>query len=69
MKYIVVMKDKSAFYTDWYSAENNWCDDVECIINVVTDKITFNGYDWESIETKEECQSFCDRLNKAIENI
>lgn len=50
MKYIVVMKDKSAFYTDWYSAENNWCDEIECIINVVTDKITFNGYDWKSID-------------------
>lgn len=50
MKYIVVMKDKSAFYTDWYNAENNWCDEIECIINTVTDKITFNGYDWESID-------------------
>lgn len=50
MIYTVILKDSSAFMTDWYSFENNWSDEIFCIIDNARDKITFDGLEWEIIE-------------------
>lgn len=50
MIYTVILKDRSAFMSDWFSYENNWSDEVFCVINNARDKITFDGIEWEIIE-------------------
>lgn len=50
MIYTVILKDSSAFMTGWYSFENNWSDEIFCIIDNARDKITFDGLEWEIIE-------------------
>lgn len=47
MIYTVILKDRSAFTTGWYSFENNWSDEIFCIIDNVRGKITFDGLEWE----------------------
>lgn len=49
MSFLVICKDKTAFYTDWYTKENCWNPDtILCVIN--GDKITFDGENWHDIE-------------------
>jgi hypothetical protein len=50
MIYTVILKDHSAFMSDWFSYENNWSDEVFCVIDNARDKITFDGIEWEFIE-------------------
>lgn len=50
MIYTIVLKDRSAFTTGWYSFENNWSDEIFCIIDNARGKITFDGLEWEIID-------------------
>lgn len=51
MKYLVICKDQTAFWTDWYTYENMWnSETINCVIDVAADKVTFNGKDWQEIE-------------------
>ena len=51
MKYLVIFKDQTAFWTDWYTYENMWNGEtINCVIDVAADKVTFNGKDWQEIE-------------------
>ena len=51
MKYLVICKDQSAFWTAWFSYENMWNDEtIHCVVNVFTDEVTFNGCDWKKVE-------------------
>lgn len=51
MRYLVICKDHSAFWTNWYTYENMWNDGtINYIVDVALDKITFNGKDWQEIE-------------------
>ena len=46
MRYMVIMKDRTAFLTDWYSDENCWTDDVFCVVDHVGCLVTFDGRSW-----------------------
>ena len=51
MKYIIVCKDNTAFYTNWYDYENNWnADTIYCVLDVYCDKVTFDGKKWGEID-------------------
>lgn len=50
MIYTIILKDRSAFMADWYSFENNWSDEIFCIIDNARGKITFDGLEWETID-------------------
>lgn len=55
MNYLVILKDKSAFMTDWYTYENCWSEDcMICVIDNVRDKISFDGKTWKDIEYDED---------------
>lgn len=48
MKYLIIYKSE-AFYTDWYSYENNYADGM-IVVDIYTHKITFDGLTWKEIE-------------------
>ena len=51
MRYIVICKDKSAFYTNWWESEDHWNGDtIHCVIDTVRDQVTFDGVNWEEID-------------------
>ena len=51
MKYLVICKDKTAFWTNYYTYENMWnSDTIYCVIDIPADKVTFNGCDWQEVE-------------------
>ena len=47
--YLIICKDNSAFYTDWYQYQNHWNDGIFCI--VCGYEVTFDGKTWEKIES------------------
>lgn len=49
MQYIVIFKDKTSFSTNWWN-EENWDNDILCIINIYGYKITFDGKTWKELE-------------------
>ena len=51
MTYLIITKDKKAFYTNWFDFENFYNPDVMyCIIHMLKGEITFDGQNWELIE-------------------
>lgn len=56
MKYIIISQDpltgeKSAFYTNWFDAENNYNPEYSMIvIDRTSHLVTFDGITWEEIE-------------------
>ena len=50
MQYMVIMNDRTAFMTDWYTHENCWTDDIFCIVDTLGDKVTFDGKEWIEAE-------------------
>lgn len=49
MNYLVICKDNTAFYTDYFYKENSWNPDtILCV--VCGGKITFDGDNWQDIE-------------------
>lgn len=56
MKYLVIATDpltgeKSAFYTDWFQAENHFNPDAGMVVIDLTHHlVTFDGDSWQDIE-------------------
>lgn len=51
MRYIVICKDNTAFYTDWYDYENLWNPEtMTCVIDLAKDKTTFGDDEWADME-------------------
>lgn len=50
MRYLVILKYKTAFITDWYQYENHWTDEVFCIYDRLMSKITYDGQVWQGID-------------------
>lgn len=50
MQYIVICKDETAFCTEWFNVENNWSRNIRCVIDLATDRVTFDGETWVDIE-------------------
>lgn len=50
MKYMVIMKDRSAFMTDWYTHENCWSDEIFCVVDTIKELVTFDGKEWNEVE-------------------
>ena len=51
MRFLVICKDHSAFWTDWYTYENMWNEEIiQSVIDIAADNITFNGKDWQKVE-------------------
>lgn len=48
MRYIV-LKDHDIFYTDWFSAENNYVDGMT-VIDLLQNLVTYDGKMWHRIE-------------------
>lgn len=46
MQYMVIMRNHSAFMTDYYNNENCWDDDVLCVVDTINDAVTFDGKTW-----------------------
>ena len=49
MQYLVICKDKTAFTTDYYTHENCWGENIFCVIDTYSDKISFDGETWKRI--------------------
>ena len=54
MQYLVIMKDKTMFMTNWYNYENCWNNKIFCVVDTIQDTVTYNGKDWTDID--------CDQL-------
>ena len=53
MRYIIIFKDNTAFYTDWFDFENFWNPETTlCVIDLARDRITFGNE--ELIEIEED---------------
>lgn len=56
MKYLIICKDpatgeRSAFYTDWFDAENHFNPDYEMVVvDRTRHMVTFDGETWQDIE-------------------
>jgi hypothetical protein len=51
MKYTIILKDKSVFYTDWYDYKRHWTDEKYfMIINNISCQYSTNGEGWFDIE-------------------
>jgi len=51
MRYTVILKDKTVFYTEWYEFENNWNDEFHFIIvDNISGQYTTDGQNWLAIE-------------------
>ena len=51
MIYLIITKDKEAFFTDWFDLDNFYNPEVMyCVINMIEGEITFDGQTWELIE-------------------
>lgn len=50
MRYVVICRDETAFYSEYFNAENHWSRDIKCVIDLATDRITFDGDSWNEIE-------------------
>ena len=50
MRYIVIAKDQTAFYTNWFDYENFWnAETIYCVVDMAEDLVTFDGVNWEDI--------------------
>lgn len=50
MRYIVILKEKTTFATNWYD-EEKWGDAIFCIIDTSNQNVTYDGKNWiEPIE-------------------
>jgi len=47
MRYMVIMRDSSAFMTDWYRYGNCWTEDIFCVVDTCADSVTFDGREWQ----------------------
>ena len=50
MRYIVICKDKTVFYSDWFEKETHWNDWIFCVIDDYLEMITYDGNLWKQIE-------------------
>ena len=50
MRYLIIYRDHTAFYADWYDYENHYSDEIICVVDRANDKIAFDGKTWEDIE-------------------
>lgn len=50
MKYTIVCKNQDVFTTNWFKTENNWNDNILCVIDNWMNRVTFNGTTWKDIE-------------------
>ncbi len=51
MRYLVICKDKSAFFTDWFTVENCWNPkEIRAVADLEENKITFDGCSWKPID-------------------
>lgn len=51
MRYIVICKDNTSFYTDRYNHDNFWNPETMfCVIDLACDTITFGNNEWVKIE-------------------
>ena len=49
MRYVVICRDETAFYSDFFDVEK-WSRGIKCVIDLATDRITFDGDSWNEIE-------------------
>ena len=50
MTYMVIMKDRTAFMTDWYTHENCWTEKIFCVVDTIKELVTFDGKGWIEVE-------------------
>lgn len=51
MRYLIIGKDQTAFYTKWYDYENTYNPEtIEMVIDLAKDTYSINGKDWIDIE-------------------
>lgn len=50
MRYLVIFTDKTHFMTEWFRAENHWCEQIFCVIDDYNDLITYDGKKWEILD-------------------
>lgn len=48
-RYLIVPIDGDVFYSNWFEPENNWSDNLLCVIDTHTGK-HYNGLEWVEIE-------------------
>lgn len=49
MRYIIIYRQRQAFYTNWFNPGENWCPDILCVIDYYDDRLTFDGKTWINI--------------------
>lgn len=50
MRYLIICKDKTSFYTNWYGDGNSFGEYIFCVVDLAANKITFDGKTWKDIE-------------------
>ena len=50
MRYLIIFKNKTAFYTKWYEYDNHYSDEMTCVVDRLKDLISFDGITWIEIE-------------------
>ena len=53
MQYIIIYKDETAICTEWFNVENSWSRSIRCVIDLATDRVTFDGETW--VKKKKDC--------------
>ena len=51
-QYIIIFKDETAICTEWFNAENKWAKNIRCVVDLATNRVTFDGDSWVEIEGK-----------------
>ena len=51
MQYMVIMNNKTAFMTDWYTHENCWTNEIFCVVDTIKDLVTFDGKTWQDVDS------------------
>ena len=49
MRYVIILRNREAFYTNWFDPDMNWCPDILCAVDYLGDRMTFDGKTWIDI--------------------
>lgn len=50
MRYVIIFRQREAFYTNWFNQDENWCPDILCVVDYLGDRMTFDGKTWIDIK-------------------
>jgi len=49
MRYIIIFRQREAYYTNWFNHDDNWYPDILCVVDCLGERMTFDGKNWNKI--------------------